>query len=515
MSIWIYGDVSRQPAVVWSRSNCVFCRAGLKLLHNQSEDMSGVKVRGFQHERVLACPVCGWWKAERVREFENFVHRFRDYMLDGAAASLRELDLSDVSAPISEVRSYLSANNQRRGELDPKLFEETVADVFRDHGYRAEVTAYSGDGGIDVILSMTPGTMSTGHSLNDLIREWDSRRAASGSALGGRRRPVLADDDVIVHRDAERDGDVDHRLGHPDVGLRRSRIAGGMVVHQDDGAGRQFERALHHLARIDRGVVHGADLLHFIGDQLVALVEKQDPKLFLVGKGHRGPAIIDHAGPCRQHGALLELTTGDPARGGGDQADFGDRRVAQPTDLAKPRLRGMDRFGERTEFLDQRLCQWLDVAAWDGAKQHHLKQFVIVKRVGAGPTKALPQPFAMAVIMRRLDDGGRRLGSVVDFYFYRHGRKHTLARASLLCRARRHLQLCSGEYGSGGAGSGLNLAQSAIGPPSFMEMRLWIVAWQADARWARSRGRRPGWRGPRQIRTSGPEARDPAAFATG
>jgi len=44
--------------------------------------------------------------------------------------------------------------------------------------------------------------------------------------------PVLADDDVIVHGDAERTGDVDDRLGHLDIGLRGRRIAGGMIVHQ-------------------------------------------------------------------------------------------------------------------------------------------------------------------------------------------------------------------------------------------------------------------------------------------
>jgi hypothetical protein len=43
---------------------------------------------------------------------------------------------------------------------------------------------------------------------------------------------VLADDDVIVHRDAERGGDVDDGLGHLDISLRRGRIAGGVVVHQ-------------------------------------------------------------------------------------------------------------------------------------------------------------------------------------------------------------------------------------------------------------------------------------------
>lgn len=43
---------------------------------------------------------------------------------------------------------------------------------------------------------------------------------------------VLADDDVIVHRDAERVGDADDRLGHLDVGRRRCRIAGRMIVDQ-------------------------------------------------------------------------------------------------------------------------------------------------------------------------------------------------------------------------------------------------------------------------------------------
>jgi hypothetical protein len=48
--------------------------------------------------------------------------------------------------------------------------------------------------------------------------------------------PVLADDDVVVHGNAERAGDVDDRLGHLDVGLRRRGIAGGVVVREDSAA---------------------------------------------------------------------------------------------------------------------------------------------------------------------------------------------------------------------------------------------------------------------------------------
>lgn len=39
------------------------------------------------------------------------------------------------------------------------------------------------------------------------------------------RMPVLADDDVIVHGNAQRLGDVDDGLGHLDVGLRGGGIA--------------------------------------------------------------------------------------------------------------------------------------------------------------------------------------------------------------------------------------------------------------------------------------------------
>jgi hypothetical protein len=44
--------------------------------------------------------------------------------------------------------------------------------------------------------------------------------------------PVLADDDVIMHGDAERPGDVDDRFRHLDVRLRRRGIAEGMVVQE-------------------------------------------------------------------------------------------------------------------------------------------------------------------------------------------------------------------------------------------------------------------------------------------
>jgi len=52
-------------------------------------------------------------------------------------------------------------------------------------------------------------------------------------------------------------------------------------VHQHDRRCRQIERALHHLAYIDRGVVNGSLLLHLVGDDLIALVEEQDTEVLV------------------------------------------------------------------------------------------------------------------------------------------------------------------------------------------------------------------------------------------
>jgi hypothetical protein len=52
-----------------------------------------------------------------------------------------------------------------------------------------------------------------------------------------------------------------------------------VIVHQEDRGRRQFQRPLDHFARIDRRVIDRANLLHLVGYQLIALVEKQDAKL--------------------------------------------------------------------------------------------------------------------------------------------------------------------------------------------------------------------------------------------
>jgi restriction system protein len=102
------------------------------------------------------CPMCGWWIAED-RAVLSAV-RWQHWAVTLASApALVELDLNNIELPIQEVRNYLAREFERRAVMHPRLFELTVASVFADFGYAPLVTAYSNDGGVDVILQADSG----------------------------------------------------------------------------------------------------------------------------------------------------------------------------------------------------------------------------------------------------------------------------------------------------------------------------------------------------------------------
>jgi restriction system protein len=97
-----------------------------------------------------------------------------------------DLDLSDVSQAIEEVRRFLVAKYEARFEMHPRLFEMTVASVFRDLGFDAEATAYAADGGVDVILRNPTGS-TTGVQVKRVRSaiEVEQIRALAGALLLG------------------------------------------------------------------------------------------------------------------------------------------------------------------------------------------------------------------------------------------------------------------------------------------------------------------------------------------
>src|SRR5215475_9855280 len=109
--------------------------------------------------------------------------------------------------------------------------------------------------------------------------------------------PPAADDQVVVHGHAERCGGFDDVPRNRDVRFRRGWVAGGMIMHQDQGRGPEFKRPLDHLARVNRRMVDSAALLPLVFDQYVLSVEKKDVKLLDFSVSNLRCAIIDQFVP--------------------------------------------------------------------------------------------------------------------------------------------------------------------------------------------------------------------------
>ena len=142
------------------RDECLFCSERLERLvlsssggevHDPTSDLCFTS----DEKLVRVCAVCGWWAVQRIHTI--YGASIGSSTSSGAIGGLRQLDLSDVHLPISEIQSYLAARYERRFDIHPRVFEETVASVFRGLGYQARVTAYTGDDGIDVILDGPTG----------------------------------------------------------------------------------------------------------------------------------------------------------------------------------------------------------------------------------------------------------------------------------------------------------------------------------------------------------------------
>ena len=175
MSIWYYENTRNwSDADTVLRTSCLYCETLLKRdAEAEKEEVERnrpheppVGTQNDKHDFARAiigiCPACGWWKygLARVRlgplRHSVPIVRPRDFdhgsSFEISLGSLKTFDLADPDTPVTETRDYLTARFEARFDVHPRLFEEVVASVFRDHGYSTRVTAYSGDGGIDVIL---------------------------------------------------------------------------------------------------------------------------------------------------------------------------------------------------------------------------------------------------------------------------------------------------------------------------------------------------------------------------
>lgn len=143
-----YGGFSNTPP-----QRCTFCSILLTRLPDSGDHRNPPSNGSFEYiESLWICQNCGWWKARIERDEIAWGAPVFGHPVEPAVASLRNLDLTDLTTPLNEVRDFLAANYKARFAIHPRMFEETVVSVFKELGYRGIVTAYTNDNGIDAIL---------------------------------------------------------------------------------------------------------------------------------------------------------------------------------------------------------------------------------------------------------------------------------------------------------------------------------------------------------------------------
>jgi hypothetical protein len=168
-------------------------------------------------------------------------------------------------------------------------------------------------------------------------------------------------------------------------------------VHQDQRRGVQFERALDHLARIDRRVVDCAPRLRLVGDQTVLRVEEQHAELLDPLPRQRGGEVVHQPVPVVQDRPLHRLGPRQAQRRRLHQLDRRDAVRPEPARGEQFPLRRREHGGEAAVPVDQRLRERLCVADLEGEEQQHLQQFIIGQCIGAAFEQLLAHPAAMAV----------------------------------------------------------------------------------------------------------------------
>jgi restriction system protein len=162
MSIWEHRVDSSVITHPGKKLTCPYCETALS--HDLAKDLSAPDESIWYNDAYL-CQSCGWWYLTRRQEGniisglydgESYSQYYGHRVFEGSG-SLKSLDLTDMRQPLDEVRTYLRVRYQERFDLHPRRFEEIVASVFHDLGYRSRVTAYHSDGGIDVVLDGPSG----------------------------------------------------------------------------------------------------------------------------------------------------------------------------------------------------------------------------------------------------------------------------------------------------------------------------------------------------------------------
>jgi hypothetical protein len=207
----------------------------------------------------------------------------------GTIGCLKELDLTDVSAPLTEVRQYLLARKDDLYDMHPRLFEDVVCSVFKDLGWKARVTAYSGDDWIDVVLDgpedRTVGVQVKRYHRERRIEAEQIRSFTGALVLNGYTRGVFVTTSDF-RRGARRTADKSAAIGYPIELMNAEQFLEALGIAQINAFnldGERFVRyilstGLHVGTGVHKEFVPGEDLIKrpvviqtFVGEELVSL----------------------------------------------------------------------------------------------------------------------------------------------------------------------------------------------------------------------------------------------------
>src|ERR1700730_519732 len=122
--------------------------------------------------------------------------------------------------------------------------------------------------------------------------------------------PIARDDHVVLDRDAEQVANLDHLLGHVDIGPRWRWVTGRVVVHEHAAGGVQFYCFSQNLAWIHRRMIHRPLMHDLVSNQVVALVQEENPELLAGFERHCRCEIVDHELPSAERRSFEQEPSG-------------------------------------------------------------------------------------------------------------------------------------------------------------------------------------------------------------
>ena len=136
---------------------CPFCKKTItNTVYEQIDSSHDEWLYGsfVQSEKVVQCPICGWWEYKYTNQSDAIIDGIRANDIIRHTAVLETYNDSDADIPIALLRSYVEKNPDKIYGIDPHKMAELVRVVFADFYPDCKVIPFgkTRDGGKDGLL---------------------------------------------------------------------------------------------------------------------------------------------------------------------------------------------------------------------------------------------------------------------------------------------------------------------------------------------------------------------------